>query len=115
MSVTIYHNPNCSKSRKTLELLKENDIEPTIVEYLKTPPTVDKLKEIISQLGITSRDLIRKKEDEYFEHGLGDPSLSDEQIIAYMARYPILIERPIVLANGKAAIGRPPEEVLEII
>ena len=115
MSVIIYHNPNCSKSRKTLELLKENDIEPTIVEYLKTPPTVDKIKEIISLLGMTSRDFIRNKEDEYFEYGLDDPSLSDEQIIAYMARYPILIERPIVLANGKAAIGRPPEQVLKII
>lgn len=115
MSVTIYHNPNCSKSRKTLELLKENDIEPTIIEYLKTPPTPDKLKEIISLLEMRPRDLIRKKEDEYFEHGLDDSSLSDDQIIAYMARYPILIERPIVFANGKAAIGRPPEQVLEII
>jgi arsenate reductase len=115
MSIIIYHNPSCSKSRKTLELLKENDIQPTIVEYIKTPPTVDKLKEIISLLGMTSRDLIRKKEDEYFEYGLDDRSLSDEQIIAYMAKYPILIERPIVLANGKAAIGRPPEQVLKII
>lgn len=115
MSVVIYHNSNCSKSRKTLELLKENDIEPNIIEYLKTPPTVGNLKEIISQLGMTPRDLIRKKEDEYFDYGLDDPSLSDEQIIAYMARYPILIERPIVVANGKAAIGRPPEQVLKII
>ncbi len=115
MAIAIYHNPDCSKSRKTLELLKENDIEPTIVEYLKAPPTAEKLKEILSQLGMAPRDLIRTKEDEYFEYGLKDPSLSDEQIIAYMARYPILIERPIVFANGKAVIGRPPEQVLEII
>ena len=115
MSVTIYHNPRCSKSRKTLELLQENNVSPTVVEYLKTPPTAEKLKEILAQLALPPRDLMRKKEDEYSENGLDESSLSDDQLIDYMVKYPILIERPIVIANGKAAIGRPPENVLEII
>ncbi len=115
MSVTIYHNSRCSKSRKTLELLKENNIEPTIVEYLKTPPTAQQLKEILAQLALSPRDLMRKKEDEYSEYGLDDSSLSDDQLIDYMVKYPILIERPIVISNGKAVIGRPPENILEII
>ena len=115
MSVTIYHNPKCSKSRQTLELLKEKGITPTIVEYLKTPPTPEKLKEILAQLKITPRGLLRKKEDEYTEYKLDDPSLSDTDLINFMIEHPILIERPIVLANGKAALGRPPEQVLDIL
>jgi arsenate reductase len=115
MPVTIYHNPKCSKSRQTLELLKENGVTPTIIEYLKTPPTAEKIKEILLQLGFAPRDLIRKKEAEYTEHELDNPSLSVDDLIDSMTKYPILIERPIVLANGKAAIGRPPEQVLEIL
>ncbi len=115
MSVTIYHNPKCSKSRQTLELLKEKGITPTIVEYLKTPPTAEKLKEILAQLKITPHDLLRKKEDEYAEYNLGNPSLSDTDLINSMIEHPILIERPIVLANDKAALGRPPEQVLGIL
>ena len=115
MPITIYHNPKCSKSRQTLELLKENGITPTIIEYLKTPPTAETLKAILDQLGMAPRDLMRKKEDEYAGNDLGDPSLSDEDLIDSMIAHPILIERPIVLANGKAALGRPPEQVLDIL
>ena len=115
MSITIYHNPKCSKSRQTLELLKNNGTTPTIIEYLKTPPTAKTLKEILSQLGLAPRDLMRKKEATYAESKLDDPSLSDDDLIDFMIKHPILIERPIVLANGKAALGRPPEQVLDIL
>jgi arsenate reductase (glutaredoxin) len=115
MSITIYHNPKCSKSRQTLELLQQNGITPTIIEYLKTPPTAEALKVILGQLGLAPRDLMRKKEDIYAECKLDDPSLSDDDLIDAMIKHPILIERPIVLANGKAALGRPPEQVLDIL
>ena len=115
MSVTIYHNPKCSKSRQTLELLSAKGITPNIIEYIKNPPTVEKLKEILSQLGIAPRDLMRKKEDIYKELELGILSLSDKDLIDLMIEHPILIERPIVIANEKAALGRPPEQVLDIL
>ena len=113
MSVTIYHNPRCSKSRQTLQLLQDKGVEPEIIEYLKTPPTAPELDDILQKLAIEPRDLMRRKEGAYKENGLDDDGLSREQLIAGMAQYPILIERPIVLANGKAALGRPPEEVLK--
>jgi len=115
MSTTIYHNPKCSKSRQTMELLKENGVTPTIIEYLKTPPTAEALKAILAQLGMAPRDLMRKKEDIYTELNLDDPSLSDDDLIGFMIAHPILIERPIVLTNGKAALGRPPEQALDIL
>lgn len=115
MSVTIYHNPQCSKSRQTLELLEGQGITPEVIEYIKTPPTADELRAIIALLGFTPRDLLRKKEDVYAECGLDNPSLTDAELVGCMVEHPILIERPIVLANGKAAIGRPPEKVLEIL
>jgi len=115
MSIIIYHNPKCSKSRQTVELLVKQGIKPVLNEYLKIPPTVEKIKEILRKLGYAPRDLIRKKENAYTEHNLGDPSLSDDDLIEFMVKHPILIERPIVLANEKAAIGRPPEQVLEIL
>jgi len=115
MSITIYHNPKCSKSRQTLKLLQEQGINPVTIEYLKNPPTVEKLKEILSLLGVSPRDLMRKKEDEYKELDLANSKLSDEDLIGFMVKHPILIERPIVLANGKAALGRPPEQVLNIL
>ena len=115
MSNTIYHNPKCSKSRQTVELLVKQGIKPVLNEYLKIPPTVEKIKEILRKLGYAPRDLMRKKENAYTEHNLGDPSLSDDDLIEFMVKHPILIERPIVLANEKAAIGRPPEQVLEIL
>ena len=115
MSITIYHNPKCSKSRQTLELLVKQGIKPAINEYLKTPPTAEKIKEILKKLGYAPRDLMRKKEDAYTEHNLDNPSLSGDDLIEFMMKHPVLIERPIVLANEKAAIGRPPEQVLEIL
>ena len=115
MLVTIYHNPKCSKSRQTLELLVKQGINPIINEYLKAPPTAEKIKEILSKLGYTPRDLIRKKEETYTKHNLNNLSFSDDDLIEFMIKYPILIERPIVLANEKATIGRPPEQVLKIL
>lgn len=113
--VVIYHNPRCSKSRQTLALLEENGIEPQIRKYLDDAPSSDELKLVLSQLGISARDLLRKKEAEYKENGLDNDQLSDEQVIEIMTRVPKLIERPIVIKGDKARIGRPPESVLEII
>ena len=115
MSVTIFHNPKCSKSRQTLGLLGDQGVTPTVIEYLKTPPTAEQLKEILALLGMGPRELMRKKEAVYAEFDFGNASLSDDELINFMIKHPILIERPIVLANGKAALGRPPEQVLEII
>jgi len=113
--VAIYHNPRCSKSRQALELLRQRGIEPEIVEYLKTPPDKAELKRILKLLGLTPRALMRKGEAVYKEKRLDDPKLTDEQLIAAMVAYPVLIERPIVLAGKKAALGRPPEKVLDIL
>lgn len=115
MSVTIYHNPRCSKSRKTLELLLERGIEPNLIEYLVTPPDAARLGEILDGLGMTPRDLMRKKEAPYTDNNLDDESLSRDALINAMVADPILMERPIVVTNGKFAIGRPPESVLEIL
>ena len=115
MSITIYHNPKCSKSRQTLKLLEEQATGIDVIEYLKNPPTVKKLKEVLSLLKIHPRELMRKKETEYKELMLSNSNLSDKDLIESMVKHPILIERPIVLANGKAALGRPPENVLNII
>lgn len=115
MSVTIYHNPNCSKSRQTLELLTEKGITPNIIKYLETPPSADQLRDILSRLGLAPRQLMRRKEDEYSELDLDNPSLSDDDLIDCMVKHPVLIERPIVLANNRAALGRPPEQVLDIL
>ncbi|MFN3077884.1 MAG: arsenate reductase (glutaredoxin) [Alphaproteobacteria bacterium] len=113
MDVKIYHNPRCSKSRSTLALLQERGLSPTVVEYMNQPPTVSELTEILRLLGFRPRDLLRKKEAG--EVGLNDPGLSDEALIKAMVANPAVIERPIVVANGKAAIGRPPEFVLAIL
>lgn len=115
MSVEIYHNPRCSKSRTTLALLEEQNITPDVRLYLENPPTVTELTDIISQLSITPRELLRKGEAEYKDNNLADKSLTDQQIVNLMVEYPRLIERPIVITNGKARIGRPPESVLEIL
>lgn len=115
MSVTIYHNPRCSKSRQTLALLRDRGIEPQIIEYLKTPPSAEELKDILRLLGRSPRELMRRKEDAYREAGLDAAGLDDDALIAAMVDHPILIERPIVLANGRAALGRPPEAVLDIL
>ncbi|SNB56487.1 arsenate reductase [Marinobacter sp. es.042] len=111
----IFHNPRCSKSRQTLELLTERGIEPEIIRYLETPPTEQELMDILNALDLSPRELMRTNEKEYKEQGLNSPDLSDEQLIAAMVATPKLIERPIVIANGKAALGRPPENVLSIL
>ena len=110
----IYHNPRCRKSRETLNLLQEKENDPEIVEYLINPPSKDELKEIIGMLGISPYELIRRGEAEFKDNFKGK-DLSDDQWIDAMIQYPKLIERPIVINNNKAALGRPPENVLEII
>lgn len=115
MSVKIYHNPRCGKSRQTLQLLQEQGIEPEIIEYLKTPPSAQELDGILQKLGMDPRELMRKSETEYKANGLDDASLDRQALITAMVNNPILIERPIVIAGGKAAVGRPPEAVLAIL
>lgn len=116
MSVTIYHNPRCSKSRQTLALLEEKGITPDIVKYLEQTPDVDQLKALLNKLGFDSaRQMMRTKEALYKELALGDESVSEEQLFEAMASNPKLIERPIVVNGSKAALGRPPEQVLDIL
>ena len=112
---TIYHNPRCSKSRQTLALLQSHDIEPEIVLYLETPPNADVLQALLKKLGISARDLLRKGEDAYKDNNLKDPSLTEQALIAAMVAHPKLIERPIVVKGSRAVLGRPPENVLELI
>ncbi|MBC3220471.1 arsenate reductase (glutaredoxin) [Serratia fonticola] len=115
-NVTIYHNPRCSKSRETLALLEQHGVEPQVVLYLDTPPSVAELKKLLQELGFTSaRELMRKKEELYKDLKLADETLSEEQLLQAMVSNPKLIERPIVVKGGKARIGRPPEQVLEIL
>lgn len=115
MTITIYHNPRCSKSRQTLEILNDEGHEPTIIEYLKTPPSSAQLEKILDLLGMNPRELMRKKEKEYGELGLDNDALSREALVKAMAEHPILIERPIVVNGEKAALGRPPESVKKIL
>ena len=115
MAVIIYHNPKCTKSRQTLALLEERGIEPKIIEYLKTPPTAAELSAILEKLKLEPRALMRTKDEAYGKAGLDNPKLTREQLIAAMVANPILIERPIVVSGRKAAIGRPPENVLAIL
>jgi arsenate reductase (glutaredoxin) len=113
MPVTMYHNPRCATSRRTLALLRERGVEPEIVEYLKTPPSATELKRILGQLGIPAAKLLRKKEA--IAAGIDAKALSEDALIAAMVAHPIVIERPIVLSGAKAALGRPPEAVLSVI
>ncbi|MEP6147511.1 MAG: arsenate reductase (glutaredoxin) [Nisaea sp.] len=115
MSVVIYHNPRCSKSRQTLELLRNKGVKPEIREYLKSPPSVSELEEVLGLLGIEPLDLMRRKEAAFKDLGLGDGTKDRAMLLQAMHETPVLIERPIVLANGKAAIGRPPEDVLKVL
>jgi len=112
---SILHNPRCSKSRQTLELLQENGVEPTIVKYLETPPSTTQISDIVTLLGVSPRDILRKKEAEYKASGLDNQDLSDKEVIALMVEHPKVIERPIVFSDKAAAVGRPPENVLSII
>lgn len=113
--VKMYHNPRCSKSRQTLQLLRDNGVEPVLIEYLESPPSAAELEHILGMLDMEPRDLMRKKESAYRDTGLDDPCLSREALIAAMIKHPKLIERPIVVSGGKVALGRPPENVLEIL
>ncbi|ENM3736909.1 arsenate reductase (glutaredoxin) [Vibrio cholerae] len=116
MSVVIYHNPKCSKSRETLALLENQGIAPQVIKYLETSPSVEELKRLYQQLGLNEvRAMMRYKEELYKELNLGDSQLSDDALFAAMAEHPKLIERPIVVCNGQARHGRPPEQVLEIL
>ena len=112
--VTLYHNPRCSKSRNTLELLKDNSVNPEVILYLDTPPDTRELKVLLKKLGLTAAQLVRRGEDAYKASGLNKDS-HDEEILAAMAKYPKLIERPIVVKGSRAVVGRPPENVLELI
>ncbi len=111
----IYHNPRCSKSRASLAILEQHDADPIIIEYIKTPPDADQLSNLLAMLSLTPRQLMRTGQSEYKELNLADDALSDEDLIKAMVTHPILIERPIVVHNGKAVIGRPPENVLDIL
>jgi len=115
MTVRILHNPRCSKSRATLALLQERGIEPDISLYLESPPSAAELSGILKKLGMKPRQLMRNGEAEYKALNLDDATLSDDDLINAMVTHPKLIERPIVLANKKAAIGRPPQAVLDIL
>ncbi|ENQ9596198.1 MULTISPECIES: arsenate reductase (glutaredoxin) [Enterobacter cloacae complex] len=115
-AVKIYHNPRCSKSRETLNLLKSNDIDPEVVLYLETPPDAQTIRQLLKMLNMGSaRELMRQKEDLYKSLNLNDTRLTEDRLIQAMVDNPKLIERPIVVANGKARIGRPPEDVLGIV
>jgi len=119
MSVTLYHNPRCSKSRATLQLLQDKGIEASVVKYLETPPDAKTLDELLRLLGLQPRQLMRRNEPEYMDNHLDDESLDRETLIQAMVDHPRLIERPIVVTEHdgqrRAAIGRPPETVLEIL
>ncbi len=115
MSVVIYHNSRCSKSRQTLALLEEKGIEPKIIEYLKTPPDAGTIKMLIYMLELPPRNLMRRGEAAFKENNLADENLTTDELINALVENPILLERPIVISNGKAIIARPPELVLEIL
>ena len=110
----IYHNPRCSKSRQTLKLIQDKNVDPEVIEYLKTPPTKKRIGEIIDALGIEAHDLLRNKEKAYKEAGLTKDS-SKKVIINAIAEFPILMERPVVYFDGRAVLGRPPENALELL
>jgi len=113
MSVTIYHNPRCSKSRQTLELIREKGVEPQIVEYLETPPSAAELKDILSKLGKTAAEIVRKKEAK--EEGIDVDALDNDALIEALAAHPRAIERPIVVKGAKAVMGRPPQNVIDLV
>ena len=114
-TLKIYHNPRCSKSRATLQLLRDRGLEPEVIEYLETPPSAEELERLLTMLAMEPRDLARKKESAYAEAGIGDADLGRRQIVEKMVANPIVIERPIVVSGSKAALGRPPEAVLDIL
>lgn len=115
MTVTIYHNPDCGTSRNTLAMIRRSGEEPEVIEYLKTPPSRERLVELIAAMGMTPRDLLREKDTPYAELGLFDPKWSDEEILDLMLEHPILINRPIVVSPLGVVLARPSEKVLDIL
>ena len=115
MTVTIYHNPDCGTSRNTLAMIRQSGEEPTVIEYLETPPSREKLVELIGAMGIPVRGLLREKGTPYKELGLGDPKWTDDDLLDFMMKHPILINRPIVVTPKGAKLCRPSEAVLEIL
>ncbi len=115
MAITIWHNPRCSKSRQTLEILNDLGLRPTVVAYLKTPPRPEELRDVLRRLDMRPRDLMRTREATWRDLGLDKANLSDDDLIQAMHEHPILIERPVVLAGTRAVIGRPPERVLDLV
>ncbi|ADV11868.1 arsenate reductase (glutaredoxin) [Mesorhizobium ciceri] len=115
MTITIYHNPDCGTSRNTLAMIRQSGEEPEVIEYLKTPPSRERLVELIAAMGITPRDLLREKGTPYAELGLADPKWSDQQILDFMLAHPILINRPIVVSPLGVVLARPSEKVLDIL
>ena len=115
MTVTIYHNPNCGTSRNTLAMIRQSGEDPVVIEYLKNPPTRERLKELIAAIRIPARALLREKGTPYAELGLGDPKWSDDRLIDFMMAHPILINRPIVVTPKGVRLCRPSEQVLDIL
>ena len=113
--IIIYHNPKCSKSRKALEIIKSKNIEPTIILYLLNKLSKTEVKNLLSKLGLSIRDILRTGEDEYKNNNLKNESLSDDKLIEFLIKFPKLLERPIVVKNNKAVIGRPPENILNVL
>ena len=115
MTITIYHNPECGTSRNVLALIRHAGLEPTVIEYLKTPPSKERLKQVVAAMGITVRELLREKGTPYAELGLADPRFSDEQLFDFIGRHPVLMNRPVVETPLGTKLCRPSEEVLELL
>ena len=113
--ITIYHNPRCSKSRKALEIIKSKNIEPTIILYLVNKISKTEVKNLLLKLGLSIRDILRTGEDEYKKNNLKNENLSDDELIGFLIKFPKLLQRPIVVKNSKAVIGRPPENILNLL
>lgn len=114
-SIRIYHNPECSKSRAALALLEENDVDPQIIYYMETPPSIDEIKSLLAKLDLKLLDIIRRSEDDFNELGLDDETLSEEIILDLLQKHPQLLQRPIVVKGDNAIIARPPEDGLTLI
>ncbi|MEP3427236.1 MAG: arsenate reductase (glutaredoxin) [Roseibium sp.] len=115
MTITIYHNPKCGTSRNTLEMIRKSGVQPTVIEYLKTPPSREELVDLIKRMGIPARDILRQKGTPYDELGLGDDKWSGDQLIDFMMDHPILINRPIVVSDRGVRLCRPSEKVLDLL
>ena len=113
--VTILHNPKCSKSRKALEIIRGKNIEPTIILYLASKLSKTEVKNLLAKLGLPIRDILRTEEDEYKNNNLNNDNLDDDELIDFLIKFPKLLERPIVIKNSKAVIGRPPENILNFL